>query len=380
MSRAARWSLVGLCLLLALLGLLQPDRSRELSRTSFGTTPFGYGAVLALLTQLGLPAGRSFAPADALAPDSTVWWIEPQGVCRAKELDEDAIEVPWTGDTWLGAGGTAVVFLGEESPDECADIAGVAVPPRSRAENDTKEKEVEQTVDGALVSAPRILPMPPLKTFDNPGSGTVRAMLDGKPFVLAMPVGKGTLVLVADAAPLRNRWLDQGDAAVFAIDLARAYGVPRIDERNHGMHREHGAIRYLVRSAALPALAGIVVLGLLVVWHGNLWPTRVAAAGRAPAPTLDAFVDSLAQLYARTGDYQRVAERYRQLTAARLRRHFGLPVETPLATLLDRLRASRRAAPTTSLAPLAAPVAVASADALAAAVRALDALVEDVTR
>jgi hypothetical protein len=230
------------------------------------------------------------------------------------------------------------------------------------------------------VSAPRILPLPPLATFDERGTGMARAMIDGKPFVLQMPVGSGTLVLVADAAPLRNQWLDKGDAAVFAMDLVRAYGVPRIDERSHGMHRERGAVRYLVRSPAVPALLGIVALGVLVVWNGNLWPARHAAASAVPAPALDAFVDSLAHLYARTGDVARVAERYRQFTAARLRRHFGLPADTPLPALLDRLRASRRGAPATGLAALAAPPAVHSAGALAAAVRTLDALVEEVTR
>ena len=349
-----------------------------MSASTFGTVPAGYGAVFDLLTRLDLPTRRSFAPADALPPDATVWWIEPQGVCRLKTPPENTIELPWSGGSWLATGGTAVMFLAGRAADDCAEIAGVAVPSRTTP---PVEKEVsDHTVDGPLVGAPRILPLPPLATFADAGGGTVRAMLDGKPFVVAMPVGAGTLVLVADAAPLRNGWLDQGDAAPFVIDLVRAYGVPRIDERSHGLHREHGAVRYLARSAAVPALLGIVVLGLLVVWHGNLWPSRRARASRPPAPTLDAFVDSLAQLYARTGDYQRVAERYQQLTAARLRRHFGLPADTPLAALLDRLRASRRAAPPQALAPLAAPPAVANADALARAVRALDALVEDVTR
>jgi len=61
MSRAARWSFVGLCIVLGLLGLSQPDRSPQLSPTTYGETPIGYGAVLAMLTQLGLPAGRTFA-------------------------------------------------------------------------------------------------------------------------------------------------------------------------------------------------------------------------------------------------------------------------------------------------------------------------------
>jgi hypothetical protein len=217
-------------------------------------------------------------------------------------------------------------------------------------------------------------------TFEETGGASVRAMVDGRPFVVATPVGKGTLVLVADAAPLRNQWLDKGDAAVFTMDLVRAFGVPHIDERNHGMHLERGALRYLLHSAAVPALLGILLLGLVTVWHGNLWPARTAVTGATPAPTLDAFVDSLAQLYARTGDYARVAERYRQLTAARLRRHFGLPVETPLETLLDR--------------PACQPPVGAGAEPGGArdaagrgerrsprrVVRALDTLVEDVTR
>lgn len=378
MTRSARWSLIALCALLGLLGLLQPDRSREFSRTTFGVTPVGYGALLALLTDLGLPAGRTFAAADTLPADATVWWIEPRGVCRLRAPSEDDFEVPWTGDAWLAAGGTAVMVLGPD--DECAEIAGVTVPARSAGAPAARAEPVEQTLDGPLVATPRRLPLPPLATFDDLGGGTVRAMIDGKPFVLQMPVGRGTLVLVADAAPLRNQWLDKGDAAVFAMDLVRAYGPPRIDERSHGMHHERGALRYLMRSPAIPALLGIAVLGVLVLWHGNLWPARRAVASAVPAPTLDAFVDSLAHLYARTGDFQRVAERYQQLTAARLRRHFGLPVDTPLHTLLDRLRASRRGAPAAALAILTAPLTVRSADALAATVRTLDTLVEDVTR
>lgn len=381
MSPGARRSLVALCVVLGLLGLLQPDRSREYSRTTYGTTPAGYGAVLALLTGLGLPAGRTFAPAGALPSGATIWWIQPEGLCRPAAPAASTPEPPWAGAEWLAAGGTAVVFLGGESAEECAAIAGVAVPARTApARGSSAVEVVDQTVDGPLVSAPRILPLPALATFDAAGSWNVRAGLDGRPFVLATPVGAGQLVLVADAAPLRNQWLDKGDAAVLAVDLVRAFGVPRIDERNHGMHLERGALRYLLRSPAVPALLGILLLGLLVVWHGHLWPPRVAAGSGPPAPTLTAFVDSLAQLYARTGDYARVAERYRQLTAARLRRHFGLPVETPLDALLDRLRASRRALPAATLAPLAAPSAVTSAETLGAAVRALDALVEDMTR
>ena len=124
------------------------------------------------------------------------------------------------------------------------------------------------------------------------------------------------------------------------MDLVRAFGVPHIDERNHGMHRERDALalprctRRPCRRCSASCCSALVTCGTAIC--GRRGPR---STGATPAPTLDAFVDSLAQLYARTGDYARVAERYRQLTAARLRRHFGLPVETPLETLLDRLRA-----------------------------------------
>ena len=56
------------------------------------------------------------------------------------------------------------------------------------------------------------------------------------------------------------------------------------------------------------------------------------------APTLAAFVDSLANLYARTGDHARAFERYRELSLERIRRALGLPPGTPPETVLATLR------------------------------------------
>lgn len=380
MSRGARWSLVALCVLLAVLGLVQPDRSAELTPTTFGSTPVGYGALYELLVRLELPVTRTFVAPDALPADATVWWLSAATLCSPAQSAESTPTPPWHGDAWLAGGGTAVVFLAAQTAVECATVAGVAVPARRLPPADADRSEpVAQTLDGSLVPAPRILPEPWLATFESAGDAEVLAQLDGQPFVIARPVGRGRLVLVADGRPLRNQYLDKGDAAVFAVDLVHALGVPRIDERASGLHRERDALRYLARSPALPVMLGIALLGALIVWHGHLWPRRRAADTGTPAPTLGAFVDSLAQLYARTGDYANVAERYRQLTAARLRRHFGLPAETPLPTLLDRLQASRRTG-VEALAPLAAPAAAANPDQLDALVRALDRLVRDVTR
>jgi hypothetical protein len=192
-------------------------------------------------------------------------------------------------------------------------------------------------------------------------------------------LGTGRLVLVADARVLRNQTLDRADAAPLVMDLVRAYGVPRFDERSHGLHRERSPLRYLLRSPALPFLLGALALGLLTVWYGHALPPRGGDEVAAGAPTLVAFVDSLARLYARSGDHARVWARYRQLATARLRRHFGLPPDTPLAALLDRLARTRRLS-SEQLAQLGDEHAVRSAAALHAAVRALDALVQVAVR
>jgi hypothetical protein len=60
------------------------------------------------------------------------------------------------------------------------------------------------------------------------------------------------------------------------------------------------------------------------------------------APRLDAFVDAVAALYARSGDHARVLARYRTLTARRLRRRLGLSADAPDGALHARLRGDSR--------------------------------------
>jgi hypothetical protein len=163
------------------------------------------------------------------------------------------------------------------------------------------------------------------------------------------------------------------------MDLARAFGAPRFDERSHGLHRERHPVRFLLASAARLPLAGGLVLALLFVWAGAAWAPRRISDATVGAPTLDEFVDSLARLYAGTGDYARVLERYRELTAARLRRHFGLAAEIPLSELIDRVARGRRV-DRAALARLAGGAAPADAAGLRAAVRRLDALVAEAVR
>lgn len=306
-------ALAALGAVLLVLNLAQPDPTRLYTPTTFGVTPIGYGALFELLTALDLPVERSYEVPEALPPQATVWWLGTDDVCRppapADDADEDA---PWSGDAWIAAGGTAVVFLPAGLPDACESIAGVAVPPRTAVGGEDAEAEVTQLVRGALTRTPRALAMPALATFVERGAANVVLSIEGRPFALATPLGRGRVVVVADARFLTNQWLDGGDAAVLAADFVRAYGTPRIDERSHGLHRQRNPLPYLAGSAALPVLLGIVLFGALVVWHARLLPPALEAPPPT-APVLRTFVDSLATLYGASGDYGRIAARYQSL-------------------------------------------------------------------
>src|SRR5262249_56347460 len=207
---------------------------------------------------------------------------------------------------------------------------------------------------------------------------TVRAAIGDRPFVLERTLGRGRIVLVADGHFLWNRGLADADAAPLAVDLARAYGAPRFPEGGTGAQVERRTAAYLLRSPALGLFVGLALTGMLFAWQGSLVPPRSLADEPTEAPTLGAFVDSLAILYAGTRDHGRVLERYRALTAGRLRRHFGLPPETPLETLAARLQRDTRLDRAT-LALLAEGRLVRDEAALRVAVAALDALVREAT-
>jgi hypothetical protein len=191
--------------------------------------------------------------------------------------------------------------------------------------------------------------------------------------------GAGRLVVVADTGFTRNQWLDSEDAAPLAVDLVRRYGIPVFDEREHGFLSETSAVRYLATSPAWPVFAGLLFLGALFAWWGTALPARSVEESDPETPTLATFVDSMAALYSRSRDHSRLLERYRQLTAARLRRHFGVSPEVPVAALAERIERDRQVA-LDALQRLTHRRRVDGAKELAAAARELDELVREVTR
>lgn len=375
MSRRARL-ILGMLALLALVDMCTSKREQIATESSFGTVPKGHAALFELLTDLELAQGRSFSPASRLAAGETLWWIEPQRVCDGRIASAGGVDildpaaVRWQVAPWIEAGGTAVVLLEPLGPGMvvCDAIAGIELPRRVAVQG-------PKLVEGRITASPRGLGDGALHGFEGALDWAVAARVGELPFVLERELGKGKLVVLADAGFVRNEALDRVDSAPLAVDLARAYGAPRIDEREHGFAPDPDTIGYLLQSSALPVFAGLALLFALVAWRGNALPARSVAEADTNSPTLESFVSSMARLYERTGDHARVLERYRELSAARLRRHFGLAAGVSGALLAERIEAQGRSAQL-----LSASLVVSNASELRRAVRRLDQLVEEVTR
>jgi hypothetical protein len=196
--------------------------------------------------------------------------------------------------------------------------------------------------------------------------------------VAERPWGRGRLVVVGDASLFANGELDLGDHALLAVDLVHAYGAPVFDEAAT-MRHTRGAVAHLASSAAAPVFVGLAVVVILLAWHGMLVPPRRLPGLADPTPRLDAFVDSIATLYARTRDHGRVLDRYRESVTAALRRHFAMAPDRPAADVIAR---ARRICPghDDALALLESGRRVDGPASLRAATTTLDQLLEDACR
>jgi len=291
--------------------------------------------------------------------------------------------------------------LREGRAERCGAIGDFRLPSRARLGHElaspaapTPEAEglapvhpVVRVGEDATEATTRFLPGSSLAFFEK-GAAIARTgwrplwvgLEHRAPFALERTVGAGRLGVVADARVLTNARLDRADAAPFVFDWIRTTGPVWIDEHVHGVVPESGTLRYLLRSPAWAAMVGLLGLGLLVAWRGWAWPVRRVEEAHPESPTLSAFVDSVARLYARSRDFDRIFERYRALSLERIRRALGLAPGTPAEIVVASLRAREAggsALRETGLGDLLTrQVRVASVEELERATARLDALVD----
>jgi hypothetical protein len=315
------------CVLMLVAMIRSPETSR-LESTSHGIGPFGYRALYDSLARLGVPVARG---ASADAPEgTTVWWLGA-GICR--ERDDP---YPWAGLDLARRGGTAVAMLAADFRRTCHLGEGLRLDVRPRRAADASGP----LAPASRRLAPRPKGDPRVQTLKRV-AGWRRVLRTGHaPLVVERRWGTGRLVVVADARLFSNQALERGDHAMLALDLVRAYGVPVFDEVA-ALRQARGVLAYLASSAAAPVFLGLAALGLLVAWHGTLVPARTLPPLADPTPRLGTFVDSIATLYARTRDYGRAFDRYRDLATGALRRHFSLAPDVPAEVVISRARQLR---------------------------------------
>jgi hypothetical protein len=280
--------------------------------SAYATAPAGLAAYAALLARHDVRVERRRrAVADGAPPaPGTLVVLDP----RAVEPGEAGAIASWVraggrlvtggerGAAWLAGRVTEPLPAREDGP---ARGAGVLAPVPETA----GVRTVRPVAGGALRPAGGALPL--LGPADAPLATLTR-------------VGRGRVVVLADASPLQNRGLARADNAAFGLALA-AGGPVTFLETVHG----YGAATGL---GALPASARWALLGLLLAALAFVWSRarRIGPPQDAerplPPPRAD-YVDALAGSLARTGRPAEVARPLRAAARDALARRAGLGPE-----------------------------------------------------
>jgi hypothetical protein len=285
------------------MGLAADDPLLELSATTYGKSPGGYGAVHDLLSELrSRPSSERSRVAYGEVPVARALWLIAPDLLDdtmsddSSPLDDGREALASSLLRWIERGGTAVV-LGTPHSDWSRYGLSPARGPAARA----GEVGGHVALPSALGAQLRAIEVPDLRHFAPDSLGDFTRVLGSAqaPFALQKPLGKGRLVVVADATPLQNEHLDRADHASLALDLARAFGPPLFDERCHGLlpNASLGAALGVER-ASLIAL-GLGLCALLALWHLRSVPAATLVHESGLDPGLQSFVDSLAVLYGR---------------------------------------------------------------------------------
>ena len=277
----------------ALLDALAPGPTGPAS-SSYATSDGGLAAWAELLQRAGHPVSQLRAPISRarLDPQTTVVLLDPDALLPSEGR---RLNLFLRAGGRLIAGGarsqTAIPALLPNPPARIDSSPSMAVPVQSGGET-ASVRSVATAGDGAWTE-----------------TGGARAMLGSAPdlsLLLTMPVGAGTLELLADGSPLQNRLLSHADNAQFALDLAGPSGRPIVFvESVHG----YGLARGL---SALPAqwwlgLALLTLAGLAFVLARGRRLGAPDVSPPPPPPPRRAYVDAVALLLRRTHKPDEVA-------------------------------------------------------------------------
>jgi hypothetical protein len=233
-DRTRLLALLGVLLLLGIiLRPVAPAAQDDLRRSSFLSGPEGTRALYLLADELGQPVARAMTPWTAEAPERGVLVVLSPSESPSEE-EEEALEA------WVRGGGTLIYAPppGEAGLLERFGFAVGAIEPA------TASGQEGDTVSGFEQVFTRV---PELGADDRP----LLTVADGRPTAVAIGVDEGRIAAWADAAPLANVRLRDGDQAHLFVRLVAGAladgGVVRFDEYHHGFRGDGGPARAVLR-------------------------------------------------------------------------------------------------------------------------------------
>ena len=285
--------------------------------SSYATAPEGLAAYFDLLA-------RSGHPVDRIRDDLTKARLDPAGtmvVLDPRTLDPAAIDAL---RTFVQDGGRLVAGGAEDRSWLLLDRPPVWTPGgprRSGALAPVPEvagvSSVASAGDGSWESAGETLPLL--------GAGD-------RTLAVVAALGRGRIVLLADASPLQNRLLGRADDAAFGLALAGARNRPvAFVESVHGYGRASG-LRAIPNSWRW-ALGGLVLAALVLVGARGRRLGPPERSERDLPPPRRAYVDSVAALLVRSKRPQQAIAPVQAAVRERIRDAARLPDDADDASL-----------------------------------------------
>lgn len=328
-SPGRRWAIPAAAVLL-LMGLALAfggnQRPTLQQGTSYDASSGGFRAAYLLLQELGYAVTRSKRPTGQGAR----FVLLPTSPDKVDQLR-----------SWIDRGG--LVVLAVDSP-LFAKSLGMSVKleklPKESGEQKAAGAGIDRLAGGAIeISRP-----------DEEGEVWCRA--GGRPAVTIYEQGAGEIWLLNRPEMFTNQNLKKCDNAVLLSRLAsevqrRRSGEIAFDEYYHGLRDRPGFYQLLFQPPAVWISAQALVLLALLLWHyvPRFGTLRITTPARRRSK--EEFLDAMAVLLERKGDYQDAYRTTRHAFLRELERELGLPVGTRrrqlLATAL-RGRKRRRAA------------------------------------
>jgi hypothetical protein len=295
--------------LLVLVMLLGRAQDHPLPGTSYDASPNGFRAAYLLLLELDYPISRS----KRLGGEAPRWVLFP-GQLGDAQAAKDARQL----DGWVRAGG--ILLLADQSPNFASGL-GINL----KVETEATEEEEPASGGGMarLVGGKVYVEWP-----GNPGRVWARA--GGKPVVSVHEHGQGQIWLLHRPELITNRLVGKADNAVLVCRLAEAMleerpGELAFDEYFHGLRERPGVIELLLRPPALWVSLQALLLTLLLLWH---YVPRFGVIRQVPGTTRrsqEEFLDAMALLLARKGDYAEAFHTARAELVRAMERDLGLP-------------------------------------------------------